>query len=99
MLLAWGTPSIYLYAIGIVPHDVFVTDRLGNPVNLSFIWDNPGLMGGGDTPPPTNTAATRPEEVPPTPVIAMVTMALTSTTYPSRTTSVFWITRATRLPA
>ena len=42
---------IDLYAIGIVADSVFVTDRMGNPLNVACDWPNPGIMGGGDISP------------------------------------------------
>jgi hypothetical protein len=39
---------IDLYAIGAEPSAVKVNDHLGNPVNFSFAWPHPDLMGGGD---------------------------------------------------
>jgi len=45
---------IDLYALGASPTNVWVTDRLGNPVNFGFSWPNPGLMGGGDISPHTD---------------------------------------------
>jgi hypothetical protein len=42
---------IDLYAIGADAPSVAVTDRLGNPLNVGFAWNNGGLMFGGDTAP------------------------------------------------
>ncbi|PWB49806.1 MAG: hypothetical protein C3F13_18380 [Anaerolineales bacterium] len=39
---------IDLYAIGAEPSALKVNDHLGNPVNFSFAWPRPDLMGGGD---------------------------------------------------
>jgi DNA-binding beta-propeller fold protein YncE len=44
---------IDLYAIGIVADSVFVTDQMGNPLNVACDWPNPGIMGGGDVSPHT----------------------------------------------
>ncbi len=44
---------IDLYAIGAVAPATWVYDQLGYPVNFSFTWPNPGLMGGGDVSPYT----------------------------------------------
>jgi hypothetical protein len=45
---------IDLYAIGAEPSAVKITDLLGNPVNMSFTWPRPDLMGGGDIWPHTD---------------------------------------------
>jgi hypothetical protein len=45
---------IDLYAIGGEPSAVKISDRLGNPVNISFSWPRPDLMGGGDIWPHTD---------------------------------------------
>ena len=42
---------IDLYAIGVIASDVTALDQDGTPANVSFAWDNGGLMGGGDTAP------------------------------------------------
>ncbi len=44
---------IDLYAIGAAAPATWVNDQSGNPVNFSFTWPNPGLMGGGDVTPYT----------------------------------------------
>jgi sugar lactone lactonase YvrE len=45
---------IDLYALNLDATSVYVTDRLGRPLNISTNWANPGLMGGGDITPFTD---------------------------------------------
>ena len=46
---------IDLYALNLDATSVYVTDSLGQPVNMSANWAHPGLMGGGDITPYTDS--------------------------------------------